>query len=71
MTFVKRKELSANIHSEFFDGKLALDAEGFISEMNGLLINNSTLYPTYFSTFYPTSSLVPWRNYNNDRRSRF
>lgn len=27
MTFVKRKELSANIHSEFFDGKLALDAE--------------------------------------------
>lgn len=71
MTFVKRKELSANIHSEFFDGKLALDAEGFISEMNGLLINNSTLYPTYFSTFYPTSSLVPWRNYNNDRRTGF
>ena len=39
--------------------------------MNGKLINNSTLYPTYFSTFYPTSSLVPWLNYNNDRRTGF
>lgn len=71
LTFIKRKELSVNLRGQFFNNLLGLEGSFFVINNEGLLINNSTKYPSYFSTYYPESSLVPWLNYNNNRRVGF
>lgn len=71
LTFIKRKEFSVNLRGQFFNNLLGLEGSFFVINNEGLLINNSTKFPTYFSTYYPASSLVPWLNYNNNRRVGF
>lgn len=71
LTFIKRKEFSVNLRGQFFNNLLGLEGSFFVINNEGLLINNSTKYPSYFSTYYPESSLVPWLNFNNNRRVGF
>lgn len=71
LTFIKRKEFSVNLRGQFFNNLLGLEGSFFVINNEGLLINNSTKFPSYFSTYYPESSLVPWLNFNNNRRVGF
>lgn len=71
LTFIKRKEFSVNLRGQFFNNLLGLEGSFFVINNEGLLINNSTKFPSYFSTYYPESSLVPWSNFNNNRRVGF
>lgn len=59
LTFIKRKEFSVNLRGQFFNNLLGLEGSFFVINNEGLLINNSTKFPSYFSTYYPESSLVP------------
>jgi hypothetical protein len=36
--------------------------------LEGLIIQPSTLYPSYFQTGFPNASFMPFVNYNNHRR---
>ncbi|MFG6389009.1 TonB-dependent receptor plug domain-containing protein, partial [Muribaculum sp.] len=64
LTFIKRKEFSVNLRGQFFNNLLGLEGSFFVINNEGLLINNSTKFPSYFSTYYPESSLVPWLNFH-------
>ncbi len=71
LTFVKRNEISANINTSLWDNLITLDASAFISEENGLVIQPSTIFPNYYITYYPSASMLPYVNYNNNRRIGF
>lgn len=70
--FVKRKEFSVNLRGSFLKKMITADFNFFVTNTEGLLINNSTMYPSYFYTvYYPDATFVPWINYNNNRRTGF
>lgn len=71
LTFVKRKELSANLKGSLLNKLITFDATYFINTMEGLIIRPSTIYPNYFSTGYPESSFSSYANFNNDKRTGF
>lgn len=71
LTFIKRKEISAGINGSFWNRKLTVDLNFFANEMNGLLTLPSTIYPNYFSNYWPESSFIPYVNYNNNKRIGF
>ena len=43
----------------------------FLYKTEGLINNNSSKFPTYFSTYYPEASFVPYLNLNDNRRTGF
>lgn len=72
MTFVKRKELNLGVRGSLWDRFLTFDANYFVGKMDGNLALVHSLYPIYFTQVgYPTSSIIPYVNYNIDNRSGF
>lgn len=69
--FVKRKELRLGANASFGHGLVTVDANFFTTLMSGLLVQPSTVYPNYFHTDYPSSSFLPYENYNKQRRTGF
>ncbi len=71
LTFIKRKELSANLRTSLWDRKVTADVSYFINTMEGLIIEPFSIYPQYFFTYFPDASFMPYVNYNNNQRSGF
>lgn len=71
LTFTRRKEFSVNLNARILNDMFEFNASYFQTKNTGLLVNNSTIFPTFFKTYYPDSSLVPWLNYNDDKRTGF
>ncbi len=71
LTFITRKEFSATLRGDFFNRALSVNASVFTYDKDGMLINNSTKFPTFFSTYYPAASFVPWLNYDANRTKGF
>ncbi len=71
LTFIKRKEISANISGSLWNKLLLIDASAFMNTMEGLLIRPNTVFPNYFFTNYPDASFIPFVNFNNDKRTGF
>jgi TonB-linked SusC/RagA family outer membrane protein len=71
LTFIKRKEFRVGLDASVLDGLVTLDANFFTVNTNGLLTQPSTIYPLYFTNYYPKSSYLPYVNYNNQRRTGF
>ncbi|MBM6889140.1 SusC/RagA family TonB-linked outer membrane protein [Bacteroides caecigallinarum] len=69
LTFVKRKEVALNLRTSLWNKLVTADVNFFVNSTEGLLVQSSTLYPTYFTCYYPESSFVPYINYNNNRRT--
>ncbi len=69
LTFVKRKEFSVSLQTSLFNHLLTANASFFTNVMDGGLIKSSTAYPSYFSTYYPDASFLPYINYNKDKRT--
>lgn len=68
LTFIKRKELSANLRTSLWKNTINADASFFMNSMEGMVTQPMGLYPNYFFTYYPEASFVPNVNYNNDQR---
>jgi hypothetical protein len=68
LDFVNRKEFSLNLRTSLWDRLITADASFFVNTMEGLIIQPATIYPSYFSTFYPDASFMPYANYNNHQR---
>ena len=45
------------------DKMLSVNANAFFIKKDGLPVQASTQYPSYFSTYYPSSSMIPYINY--------
>ena len=71
LTYITREEYSANLRGQFFNNLIGIDASVFTIKTDGLLITNSTKFPSYFTTYYPSSSFVPYLNNNANRRTGF
>lgn len=72
MTFVKRKEVNVGLRGSMLNHALSFDFNFFANKMDGMLARISSLYPIYFTqTGYPTSSIIPFINYNIDDRIGF
>ncbi len=72
MTFVKRKEVNVGLRGSMLNHALSFDFNFFANKMDGMLARVSSLYPIYFTqTGYPTSSIIPFINYNIDDRIGF
>lgn len=71
LTFIKRKEFSVNAKTALWKNLITADASFFVNSMEGLIIQPSTIYPSYFSTGYPTASFIPYVNFNNNKRIGF
>jgi|WetSurMetagenome_2_1015567.scaffolds.fasta_scaffold00855_9 TonB-linked SusC/RagA family outer membrane protein len=69
LTFVKIKEFSVNVRTSLWKKLLTADASFFVNNRSGLPVSPSSTYPNYFSTYYPSSSFIPYINYNGDRRT--
>ncbi len=66
--FAKRKEISIGLRSRLFGDKLGIDVNWFTQRMSGMPIQMMSMYPSWFSTYYPSSSFVPYVNFNEDSR---
>ena len=72
MTYVKRKEFAVGLRGSLLNRLLNFDFNFFSSKMDGGLARTSSLYPNYFTqTGYSTSSIIPFINYNEDKRTGF
>ena len=73
LTFIKRKEVSANIRGSFFDNSLTFDASYFIQSMEGYTITNTTTWPSHLSVNLSgvAHSFLPTLNYNSNARTGF
>lgn len=72
MTFVKRKEFTAGLRGSMWNKLITFDFNFFTSQMDGGLVRASSLYPIYFTQVgYPTSSIIPYVNFNVDNRIGF
>jgi TonB-linked SusC/RagA family outer membrane protein len=67
--FVKRKELRVGLDANLWNGVLKLSANFFNINTEGLLTTPSTIFPSYFMTYWPVSTFLPYVNYNNNRRT--
>lgn len=63
LSFPRRKELNAGIEGSFFNNLLNVQTTFFITEMDGLLTQRFSQYPSYFNSF------IPYTNYNATRRT--
>ena len=69
LTYVKRKEFSANVRGSFYDRALTFDASFFVQSMDGYPITNATSWPSHLSTGWPSQSFIPYLNYNANFRT--
>ena len=71
LTFVKRKEFSANVRGSFFDRALSFDATYFVQSMNGYPVGNISSWPSHLYTGYPNQTFIPVFNNNINSRNGF
>lgn len=68
MTYVERKEFNLGARGSLWNQGLTFDVNFFMNEVNGGLARVNSLYPIYFTQVgYPTSSIIPFVNYNEDK----
>lgn len=71
LDFITRKELSATLRGSLFRNFMDFNATFFAYKTEGLVINNSSKFPSYFSTYYPEASFTPYLNNDANRRIGF
>ena len=63
LSFIKRKEINVGLEALLFNRLIWIKTMYFINQMDGLPTQRFNQYPNYFS------DLVPYTNYNTDKRS--
>lgn len=72
LTFVKRKEINVGVRGSLLNRLISFDINFFTNKVDGLLTRPNSIYPVYFNQVgYPTSSIIPFVNYNIDNRKGF
>lgn len=67
LTFITREEFRVGLDASLFNKLISLDANYFINNMNGLLVQGTnTIYPSYYKA--SNFSYLPYINFNQDQR---
>ncbi|PRY55529.1 TonB-linked SusC/RagA family outer membrane protein [Arcticibacter pallidicorallinus] len=69
LKMARREEVSLGIDGILFKNQLSFGANVFRNTLSGNAIQASALYPNYFTQNFPSSSFIPYVNYNNDQRT--
>ena len=69
LTFARRKEISLGIQGSMFNNQFGFSANVFRNNITGIIGQYNVLYPSYFTQGFPSSSFVPYSNYNGDQRT--
>ncbi|MNK12313.1 TonB-dependent Receptor Plug Domain protein [compost metagenome] len=69
LTFAQRKEISLGLQGSMFNNQISFSANFFRNSITGIIGQNNVLYPNYFTQGFPSSSFVPYSNYNGDQRT--
>ncbi|TDO24616.1 TonB-linked SusC/RagA family outer membrane protein [Pedobacter duraquae] len=69
LNFAKREEISLGIKGAMFKNQLGFGGNVFRNRITGIIGQINVLYPNYFTTGFPSSSFVPYSNYNSDQRT--
>ena len=69
--FVKRKEFRVGIDASLWNGLISLNANYFNVKFDGLLVTPEAQMPSYYHTYWPTSTFLAYMNYNIQNRSGF
>ena len=70
-TFLHRKEFSLSLHTALLNRALTADFSFFTNKITGGIIQATNQKPSYFRVYYPSSSFLPYINYNEDSRTGF
>lgn len=68
LTFARREEVSIGLEGAMFNNQVTFSANVFQNTMSGIAVQNNVLFPNYFTQGFPSSSFIPFVNYNNDQR---
>lgn len=71
LDFVKRKEFSVGLRASFLKKMFTLDANYFMNSLSGLPVQSRNNFPSYFFSYWPESTLIPYTNYNGTSRKGF
>ncbi|MGF1924873.1 MAG: SusC/RagA family TonB-linked outer membrane protein, partial [Bacteroidia bacterium] len=71
LTFARRQEVSLGLKGSIFKNQFSFGANVFRNNITGIIGQINVLYPNYFTTGFPSSSFVPFSNYNSDQRTGF
>lgn len=71
LDFVQRKEISVGLRGSLWNKTIRFDASYFTNSINGLPVQSNTTFPSYFFSYWPESTLIPYVNYNNNTHSGF
>lgn len=68
MRYPQRREFSFGAEGALYNNLITFNTSYFYNQMNGLLVQPSTIYPMYFMSYWPTYSDMPFVNFNIDER---
>ena len=71
LTFAKREEINFGLEASLLNNLFYVQGSFFANRISGNIVQNSILYPNYFTTGWPNSSFIPFVNYNEDERIGF
>jgi TonB-linked SusC/RagA family outer membrane protein len=66
LTYAKRKEVNVGIDGSFFNKSIEIQANVFLIKKDGIPVQSYTLYPSFFRTYWPETSFVPYVNFAAD-----
>lgn len=69
LSYAKRKEFTVGLEGSFFQRKLNIDVNYYYNRTTDIPVQLSTQYPSWFTTYWPVTSFIPYTNYNEDQRS--
>lgn len=67
LTYAKRKEINVSLEGSLFQNKLDFLTTAFYIKKVGIPVQAGTIYPTYFTTGYPSTSFIPYTNFGANR----
>lgn len=71
LDFVQRKEISVGLRGSLWNKKITFDASYFMNSLEGMPVQSRNSFPSYFFSYWPESTLIPYINYNNSTRKGF
>jgi len=71
LTYAKRKEVNFGIDGSFFNNTVELQLNAFLIKKDGIPVQSYTLYPSFFRTYWPETSFVPYVNFNENSHNGF
>ena len=70
LTYIKRKEINVGLRGSILNQLFSFDLNYFANRVDGGITRPTSIFPSYFvQTGYPTSSIIPYYNYQIDDRS--